>query len=48
MIPLKQFIAEQAEKHGLTWNGFYYRLKRSNFAGLTLIKKNKRVIFVKI
>lgn len=46
MIPLKQFLVEEAERRGITLASCYVRWNRGRYKHLKTFRKNKRVIFV--
>lgn len=46
MIPLKQWLHEEAKRCGITKSAIQSRLTRGKYLGLTLRRKNKRVILV--
>lgn len=47
-VPLKHWTADEAARSGLTQCAVYNRFKRGRYNNLTVMRLNKRVIFIKI
>jgi hypothetical protein len=47
-IPLKEWVAEEAIREGVTINAIHFRIKRGHYKTLELRRVNPRVVYVKV